>query len=33
MLKVTVLLKAWLALGLKSKAEVESVPDRIYELR
>jgi hypothetical protein len=33
MLKVTVPLEAWLALGLKSKAKVKSVPDQIYELR
>jgi hypothetical protein len=33
MLEVAVPLEAWPALGLKSKAEVESVPDRIHELR
>jgi hypothetical protein len=33
MLEVAVPLEAWLALGLKSKAEVKSVLDQIYELR
>jgi hypothetical protein len=33
MLEVAMLLEAWLALGLESKAKVKSVPDRIYELR
>ena len=33
MLEVAVPLEAWPALGLKSKAEVESIPDRIHELR
>ena len=33
MLEVAVPLEAWPALGLKSKAEVESVPDQIHELR
>jgi hypothetical protein len=33
MLEVAVPLQAWPALRLKSKAEVESVPDRIHELR
>lgn len=33
MLEVAVPLEPWLALGLKSKAEVESVRERIHELR
>jgi hypothetical protein len=32
MLEVVVLLEAWLALGLKSKAKVKSVPNQIYKL-
>ena len=32
MLEVAVPLEAWPALGLKSKAKVESIPDRIHEL-
>jgi hypothetical protein len=32
MLEVAMLLEAWLALGLKSKAEVESILNQIYEL-